>query len=86
MCVCVCVFVCVCVCVCACVMFSLVSTIVLLFLLTPAECDGFRCTSGECIPNGWMCDGEEDCFDGSDEPSNCSTSECMKVSFLSFHK
>lgn len=27
----------------------------------------FPCGSGECAPRGWLCDGEEDCADGSDE-------------------
>ncbi|KAJ8374864.1 hypothetical protein SKAU_G00054440 [Synaphobranchus kaupii] len=27
----------------------------------------FRCTSGQCVPRAWRCDGETDCADGSDE-------------------
>lgn len=27
----------------------------------------FRCQSGECLPNTWVCDGAKDCEDGSDE-------------------
>ncbi|XP_068828902.1 LOW QUALITY PROTEIN: SCO-spondin-like [Capricornis sumatraensis] len=30
----------------------------------------FACSSGECAPRGWRCDGEGDCADGSDE-SGC---------------
>ena len=41
------------------------------------ECDEeieFSCTSGGCINATWYCDGEEDCFDGSDEV-NCTCAE-----------
>lgn len=32
----------------------------------------FQCLSdGECIPDVWLCDDEEDCEDGSDERQHC---------------
>lgn len=37
-------------------------------------CDNshFQCLSdGECIPEVWVCDNEEDCEDGSDERQHC---------------
>lgn len=34
--------------------------------------DEFQCTSGQCILQKWKCDGEKDCYDGTDE----STAVC----------
>ncbi|XP_061544566.1 basement membrane-specific heparan sulfate proteoglycan core protein isoform X9 [Phycodurus eques] len=42
--------------------------------------DQAKCQSGECIPRDYICDGERDCLDGSDEfqcgtPSPCEPNE-----------
>ncbi|XP_077465112.1 basement membrane-specific heparan sulfate proteoglycan core protein [Stigmatopora argus] len=42
--------------------------------------DQAKCQSGECIPRDYICDGESDCLDGSDEfrcgtPSPCEPNE-----------
>lgn len=35
--------------------------------LGPCRADQATCQSGECIPRDYICDGEKDCSDGSDE-------------------
>ena len=40
------------------------------FVLVEA-CAEFTCNDGECIYNGWLCDGDNDCSDGEDE-ANCT--------------
>ncbi|CAF92449.1 unnamed protein product [Tetraodon nigroviridis] len=49
-----------------------------------ATCDDshFRCLSdGECIPDVWVCDDEEDCEDGSDERQQCPGRTCTSNQF-----
>ncbi|KAM7405195.1 hypothetical protein PAMP_012476 [Pampus punctatissimus] len=46
----------------------------------PCRVDQATCQSGECIPRDYICDGEKDCSDGSDEyrcgtPSPCEPNE-----------
>ncbi|KAI4896717.1 hypothetical protein NFI96_032885, partial [Prochilodus magdalenae] len=46
----------------------------------PCRADQARCQSGECISRDYLCDGERDCSDGSDElkcgtPSPCEPNE-----------
>lgn len=36
----------------------------------------FQCViTKRCIPRVWMCDRDNDCVDGSDEPANCSKAQ-----------
>lgn len=59
----------------------------LLLCFLPAvnkECKAnqFQCNNTKCIIQGWFCDGEDDCGDGSDEPDNCKNRMCQNNYFL----
>ncbi|EGW04789.1 Sortilin-related receptor [Cricetulus griseus] len=43
--------------------------------------DEFNCSSGMCIRSSWVCDGDNDCRDWSDE-ANCTEPFCTR--FMDF--
>ena len=46
---------------------------------------GFQCKSNEqCLPRHWVCDGEDNCDDGSDE--NSQVIDCCKWNASDFVK
>ena len=52
-----------------------------MFLITRFP-SSFQCKSGECISNERLCDGKDDCRDGSDETVEvCSFLKCPEYSF-----
>ena len=43
------------------------------------QADQFRCKNGEgCIYSGWLCDGDADCSDQSDEHTNFCNQESVE--------
>ncbi|CAB3367800.1 Hypothetical predicted protein [Cloeon dipterum] len=41
----------------------------------------FTCNNQRCIPKAWVCDGEDDCLDNSDEEQNCTKPTCPSDEF-----
>ena len=35
--------------------------------MSPCTADELRCRNGKCVKRIWICDGEDDCEDGTDE-------------------
>ncbi|XP_037294723.1 LOW QUALITY PROTEIN: low-density lipoprotein receptor-related protein 2 [Manduca sexta] len=42
----------------------------------------FTCNNQRCIPKSWVCDGDDDCLDNSDEEQNCTKTTCSSSEFM----
>lgn len=41
----------------------------------------FTCNNQRCVPKAWLCDGDDDCLDNSDEEQNCTKPTCAPTEF-----
>ncbi|XP_046659437.1 low-density lipoprotein receptor-related protein 2 [Homalodisca vitripennis] len=41
----------------------------------------FTCSNQRCVPKAWVCDGDDDCLDNSDEEQNCTKPTCTPGEF-----
>ena len=41
----------------------------------------FTCANQRCVPQSWVCDGDDDCLDNSDEMQNCTKPTCSANEF-----
>nr|CAB3263487.1 prolow-density lipoprotein receptor-related protein 1-like [Phallusia mammillata] len=49
---------------------------------SPCRGDSFECSNGLCISQKWVCDGDPDCSDGSDESfDRCANKSCPEGHF-----
>ncbi len=50
--------------------------------VNPCEVGQTPCYSGQCIPSEDVCNGQDDCGDGSDEEGCCMYSTCTITQFV----
>ena len=52
---------------------------IFMFILIGARCSRsmFSCDNGKCLPMNFVCNGENDCIDKSDEYNGCNRSKIL---------
>ena len=60
------------------------SSLFLIYTHADSPCSTFTCNNGRCVPNSYRCDGDNHCYDNSDE-DGCRESPLVLEALLNFY-